>query len=224
MDGPGELDFEAQWVRRGLSSSWTVGGMLRVDGWLTPLAGEAFLAGLDANTPPRSQDDHRSPRQRRHDALENLCRDWLDNGTTSHVGGEKPHINLVCDLAALQAIAGGTHETFAGDVVDVDTLRMVACDSSVTRIILGPDSEVLDIGRKTRVWNTAQRRAITIRDRHCQGRGCRAKPQHCDLHHRDHWADGGETSIDNGILLCRPCHTRAHLEDRYRRRRRRIQG
>ena len=107
-----------------------------------------------------------------------------------------------------------------GQIIDVDTLRMIACDCSVTRIIFGPDSEVLDVGRKTRVWTAAQRRAIIARDRHCQGPGCRAKPRHCDIHHLDHWANGGTTSVDGGVLLCRPCHTQEHLKDRYHRRRR----
>jgi hypothetical protein len=52
VDGPGELDAETQIIRRGLSSSKTIGGMWRVDGWLTPLAGEAFEAALEANMPP----------------------------------------------------------------------------------------------------------------------------------------------------------------------------
>ncbi|HET9259725.1 MAG TPA: DUF222 domain-containing protein, partial [Acidimicrobiia bacterium] len=158
VDGPGELTTEKQQERRGLSASWTMGGMLKVDGTLTTLAGEAFLAAVDANNPPRREDDHRTPRHRRHDALENLCRDWLDNGTTPTVGGEKPHIILHTDIPALQGLAGGLHKTESGHIIDVDLLRMVACDCSVTRIIFGPEGEVLDVGRKTRVWSTAQRR------------------------------------------------------------------
>ncbi|MFP4555101.1 MAG: DUF222 domain-containing protein, partial [Actinomycetota bacterium] len=119
MEGPGELDPATQQTRRGLSASW-LGGMLMVDGCLTRPAGEAFLAGLDANTPPRQEDDTRTPRQRRHDALENLARDWLDNGTTPTVGGEKPHMVLHADLAALQGVAGGLHETENEDIVDID--------------------------------------------------------------------------------------------------------
>lgn len=189
-----------------------------------PTAGEALETAISALTPPRRDNDHRTPSQRRHDALEDLCRDWLDNGTTPTVGGEKPQISLISDLSALQGIAGGIHETVNGDIVDVDTLRMLACDCSVTRIVLGPDSEMLDVGRKTRVWSAAQRRAIVARDNHCQGPGCRAKPGHCDIHHIVSWADGGDTDIDNGRLLCRRCHTREHLKDRYHRRRSRTKG
>ncbi len=90
MEGPGELDPEKQQDRRGLHLSATTGGMRRVDGWLTSTAGAALEAALDANSPPPRDGDTRTPRQRRHDALENLCRDWLDNGTTPVVGGEKP--------------------------------------------------------------------------------------------------------------------------------------
>lgn len=224
VDGPGEVDVETQMVRRGFHSSKTTGGMRRVDGWLTSIAGEALETAIWANMPPPREGDTRTPRQRRHDALENLCRDWLDNGTTPMVGGEKPHIVLHADLPALQGEAGGVHETEDGDIVDVDTLRMIACDSSITRIVLGPGSEVLDVGRRTRVWTAAQRRAIIARDRHCQGPGCHARPKHCDIHHKTHWVDGGSTTIESAELLCRPCHTQEHLKDRYHRRRSRTQG
>ena len=76
MHGPGLLDPEKQQLRRGLSASWMLDGMLRVDGTLNQIAGEAFLAAIEATTPPRRDGDTRTPRQRRHDALENLCRDW----------------------------------------------------------------------------------------------------------------------------------------------------
>jgi hypothetical protein len=160
----------------------------------------------------------REPHGRDATTQENLCRDWLDNGTTPTVGGDKPHVVLHADVPAPRGIAGGLHETEDGDIVDVDTLRMVACDCSLTRIVLGPDSEVLDVGRKTRVWTTAQRRAIIARGRHCQGPGCRAKPRYCDIHHLDHWADLGTTTVEKGKLLCRPCHTQEHLEGRHHRR------
>ena len=218
VDGPGELDPEIELARRGLSVSKTLGGMRRIDGWLTALAGEALEASLNALMPPPGPDDPRTPRQRRHDALEDLSRAWLDHGETPVVAGEKPHISVIADLPALQGIAGGLHETLNGDILDVDTLRMLACDCSVSRIVMGPDSEVLDIGRKTRVWTAAQRRAIIARDRHCQGEGCEVRPEWCDIHHIDHWADGGHTSVEKGKLYCRFHHTREHIDEGRRRR------
>jgi hypothetical protein len=182
--------------------------------------GEGFLTALDAHMPPPSEDDHRTPRQRRHDALEEMVRCHLDHGDTPMVGGEKPHAILLTDMDALQGIAGGTHETTTGQILDVETIRMLTCDSSVSRIVLGPDSEILDVGRKTRVWTAAQRRAIVARDRHCTAPGCERPPHWCDIHHEDHWADGGTTSVEKGRLFCRFHHTVEHIKLSKRRRQR----
>lgn len=76
----------------------------------------------------------------------------------------------------------------------------------------GPNSEVLDVGRKTRVIPAALRRAVVARDRHCVAPGCTRSAKWCDVHHLVSWADGGETVIGNLCLLCRYHHTLVHLE------------
>jgi hypothetical protein len=200
--------------RRGISLSQTFGGMAHLDGWLTPVAYETLRTALEALTPPQQVGDERSARQRRHDAMEDLARSLLDSLDAPIVGGERPHINLVCDLDALKAIAGGRHETEDGAVVDVTSLRTVACDSSVSRVILGPDSEIIDVGRRTRVIPTALRRAIIARDRHCTHPGCERLPRWCDVHHDTHWAEGGPTNQENCRLLCRFHHTLNHHQSR----------
>lgn len=221
VDGPGELDLEVQLTRRGLYLSRTTGGMRRIDGWLTQLAGEALEAVLADHMPAPSEDDTRTARQRRHDALEEMANAYLARDSRGEVGGERPHIQLLVDLNALRGVGGGAHETAdRGDVVDVETIRLVSCDSSISRIVVGPQSEVIDVGRKTRVWSAAQRRAIVARDRHCTWHGCDRPAKWADIHHIVHWADGGETSLVNGRLLCRFHHTLTHAEDRMRRRRR----
>jgi hypothetical protein len=54
-----------------------------------------------------------------------------------------------------------------GHVLTVETIRQLARDASVTRIVFGPNSELLDVGRKTRVIPAGLRRAVIARDRHC---------------------------------------------------------
>jgi hypothetical protein len=88
---------------------------------------------------------------------------------------------------------------------------MLACDGAMTRIVFGPDSEVLDVGRKTRVVPAGMRRALVARDRHCARRGCTRPARWCDAHHIIFRADGGMTIIENLCLLCRYHHTQIHL-------------
>jgi hypothetical protein len=211
VDGPGTATDEiAQQEMRGISASVSLGGMLRIDGWMTAVAGQALLEAVQALMPPPDSGDTRTPRQRRHDAIEDLARDFLDRGRTPMVGGEKPHVNVVCDLPALQGIAGGLHETETGHLLTISQLRTITCDCSLSRIVLGPDSEIIDVGRRTRVVPAALRRAIAARDRHCTWEGCDRNPHWCDVHHIQHWADGGATEPTNLRLLCRHHHTLAH--------------
>ncbi|HEV8395715.1 MAG TPA: HNH endonuclease signature motif containing protein [Vicinamibacterales bacterium] len=72
----------------------------------------------------------------------------------------------------------------------------------------GPDGSILDVGRRTRTVPTAIRRALTTRDACCRFPGCTAR--RCDAHHITHWGDGGPTSLDNLMLLCRRHHTLVH--------------
>ena len=72
------------------------------------------------------------------------------------------------------------------------------------------DGSVLDIGRKTRTIPPALRRALESRDRGCRFPGCGLR--FTDAHHVRHWADGGETKLDNLVLLCRFHHRLVHEE------------
>jgi hypothetical protein len=69
---------------------------------------------------------------------------------------------------------------------------------------------VLDVGRKTRTVPPAIRRALDYRDGGCRFPGCGNR--FCDAHHIKHWADGGETRLDNLVLLCRRHHRAVHEE------------
>ncbi|GAA1979663.1 HNH endonuclease signature motif containing protein [Isoptericola halotolerans] len=88
-------------------------------------------------------------------------------------------------------------------------LRRLACDSEMSRIVFGPDSQVLDVGRSRRTVTGQLRRAVIARDRYCTWPGCQEPPSRCEVHHAvTHWADGGSTSVDNGALLCWHHHDR----------------
>lgn len=179
---------------------------------MTGAAGLALRTAVDALLPPPVAGDTSTATQRRHDALEDLAYSFLETTNTRTTGGEKPHLNVHVDIDALKGEPGGLHETTAGQVLAVETIRQLACDASVARIVFGPESEILDVGRKTRIVHPGLRRAAVARDRHCQHPGCQRPAPWCDTHHIIHWADGGETKLDNLTLLCRYHHTLLHRQ------------
>ena len=87
-----------------------------------------------------------------------------------------------------------------------ETARRLCCDAGIVATVDGPTGEPLAVGRRTRTIPPAMRRALLIRDRGCRFPGC-ASTHRLHGHHVRHWAKGGETSLDNLLLLC-PFHHR----------------
>ncbi|MEX0706754.1 MAG: DUF222 domain-containing protein [Woeseia sp.] len=115
-----------------------------------------------------------------------------------HVTAETSPLGLA-DLAHLEH---GPH-------VSAETARRVACDSGIVKLAESGDGVPLSIGRKTRAIPPAIRRALTARDVGCRFPGC-TNTRFVDGHHVKHWADGGETSLENLVLLCRHHHRLVH--------------
>jgi hypothetical protein len=65
------------------------------------------------------------------------------------------------------------------------------------------------VGRRQRTVPIALKRALWSRDRGCSFPGCH-RTHFVDAHHIRHWANGGETSLDNLTLLCTLHHRLAH--------------
>lgn len=98
-----------------------------------------------------------------------------------------------------------------GGRLSPQAVRRICCDADVTRIIMTPDSQVLDVGRTTRTWSQPQRRAVNARDRHCRGPSCDRPIGWTQIHHIRWWKrDRGPTNLDNGIALCTYCHHLVH--------------
>lgn len=86
------------------------------------------------------------------------------------------------------------------------------CDTELYRIVAGAPSEPLDIGRTTRRWTAAQRRAVVHRDRLCTFPRCDRPPSQCDIHHCLGWDHGGPTELANAALLCGHHHRFLHAK------------
>ena len=94
--------------------------------------------------------------------------------------------------------------------ISAKAVQRLACDCSVIRVLLGSDSAVIDVGRARRVVSASTRRALDRRDRHCRWPGCDRPPRWSAAHHLAHWGKGGETNLDNLILLCGRHHWMVH--------------
>ncbi|WP_370074320.1 DUF222 domain-containing protein [Nocardioides sp.] len=119
----------------------------------------------------------------------------------------------------LDTLAGGlaaaTLDT--GDRIAAHTARRLACEAGIVPVVLGGRREVLDQGRRRRLFTRAQRIALATRDRGCTAAGCRTAAWFCHAHHDHPWATGGTTDLTNGRLLC-PTHHRAAHDPRYKTR------
>jgi hypothetical protein len=202
---------ERQREQRNFHASVTWGGMVRVDGDLDPETGESLLtaleAVLDAEAKSRKHDP-RTPAQRRADALDEICRGWLDSADRARVGGERPHVTVT--ISADQLAQGDEAELDHTGPIDGMTAKRISCDASVRRVVISGRSEPLDVGRRTPVVPASMRRAVIVRDRTCRFPGCDRPHAWCDAHHVRHRAEGGHTKLSNLVLLCRRHHRLIH--------------
>ncbi len=200
-------------ARRRLYASPTLLGMVRLDGDLDPENGEPVLtalgAVLDAESRSGGEGDHRTPAQRRADALGEICRQWLDLADRPTVAGERPHVTVTVGADVLRDGLGSAELDRSGPIAP-EVARRLACDASIRRVVMAGGSEPLDVGRRTHVVPPAMRRAVIVRDRRCRFPGCDRPHAWCDAHHVVHWADGGPTAVSNLLLLCRRHHRLIH--------------
>ena len=126
--------------------------------------------------------------------------------------GAKATITVTIDWQDLKAAtADAIGDVVYGDGLSAAVVRRMACDARVVPLVLGSNSEPLDVGRSERLVTRAMRRALNARDRGCVV--CGAPPIQCDAHHLVSWIDGGETKIANLALLCRRHHIDVHGGD-----------
>jgi Domain of unknown function (DUF222) len=132
-----ERQHQRQHQRRGLWLSATLAGMVAVEGLLEPEAGETLLAALEPLARPASADDERGGAHRRADALTELARRALEGGRLPQTGGVRPQVTVTVDLASLLGHSGtpGGEGGWAGPL-PVETVRRLACDAAVTRVLV----------------------------------------------------------------------------------------
>jgi hypothetical protein len=188
-------------------------GSLSVRGELDAVGGEKLQAAVESIVQAsRPAGDVRTRAQQSADALVQLCDNALGSGRLPTLRTVKPHVVVGIGLDDLVDPATGpaTAHLGFGATISAARGRWLACDGSITRIVIGPEGQPLDLGRAHRVVPPHLRRAVEARDGGCVFAGCDAPSHWCDVHHLVHWADGGETSLENSGLLCERHHSKVH--------------
>ena len=142
---------------------------------------------------------------RRADAIAEMAETYLASGPAKSSSADR--YQVMVHITA-ETSAGESHVEDGPHVTAV-TSKRICCDASITRMLEDDDGEPLSIGRKSRVIPAAMRRALQARDKGCRFPGCTHR-HFIDGHHIKHWADGGETSLDNLVQLCRRHHRLVH--------------
>ena len=214
-DALASVDAYAVHERRYLHVSKTLFATVRIDGELDLDGADSLLAALDALDEPESGVDGvpaRTGSQRRADNLVQLAAAFLAGSSTD----ARPAVSagIVIDLDTLlgtrRGLLGSRRELQHLGPIAQETALRLACDASVIRAVMAGRSEVLDLGRATKVVSPAQRRALVLRDGGCGFPGCDRPPGWCDAHHLRHWVQGGPTDLANLVLLCRRHHVLCH--------------
>jgi hypothetical protein len=201
---------------RFLSHSWDEDGCLVIRGRLTPEDGALFLKALEAGRTAireHSQGGSAEPEPVQPvndaDALMLIADSALAHDPAVRPAGERYQVVVHVDAEALAQDAEHAHCGINdGPAVSSETARRLACDASLVSMVNGPKG-ALNVGRKTRAIPPAMRRALQARDRGCQFPGCN-NHKWVDAHHIEHWARGGETKLDNLVLLCGHHHRLVH--------------
>ncbi|MGU3502086.1 DUF222 domain-containing protein [Mycobacterium sp. C31M] len=173
---------------------------------------EEFMAASDPLTRPvplpDGSPDPRPPGRRRADAFGQIVRTYLSHSDRPMSGGVLPHVTLIrppqTDGDECVDQLG-----FTGPV-SAATADLIACDSTLTRVIVDHTGVPLDVGRSERLFPPHIRKALGIRDGGCAFPGCGRPVSWCDAHHITPWSEGGTTCLDGGVLLCRMHHTLIH--------------
>lgn len=187
-------------------------GAVILKGFLDAEGGATLRTALEPLARRLGADDERLRERRLADALLELAAHRLDGGALPRRGGRRPHLQVTASLATLQGVDGapaGDLE-FAAAPLATATVQRLACDAGVTRVLLGPDSVVVDVGRARRLPSGATRRALAARDRGCVWPGCERAASWTSAHHLEHWAQGGRTDLANLALVCYRHHWLVH--------------
>ena len=210
LDKTSDVRRERRFAERGIDIGHTMDGQRTIVGVLTPEVGEKLEKALALAAEKTGVDDDRTLRQRQHDALGDLADSYIAHHHTPSFDGAPRTVIITMDLETLENQLREKWFTLPdGAQISAHTARRLACDAEIVPVVLGRNSEVLDIGQADHEFTVAQRRAAWVRDGgrcafpDCQGRVA-------ELHHIVFRRHHGPGVLTNAAWLCAFHHRLVH--------------
>ncbi|MBM9459107.1 DUF222 domain-containing protein [Nocardioides sp. zg-536] len=185
-----------------------------LDAWTGPRrAGSSSLAGVQ--TTSTGLEEERLPRHRRLANAFGRLLEHLDPRNLPEHGGDATTVVVTVGIDQLRTGLGAatldTPLTTDGAVqISAGEARRLACAAGILPAVLGSDSEVLDLGRRRRLFSPAIRKALSLVQKTCAAEGCTVPARWCEAHHMTPWSRGGQTRLKDAKLFCAFDHHRVH--------------
>jgi hypothetical protein len=204
-----------------------------IDTLMSPrLGGPRFRSKDDNAAANQLLDDPRTNEQIALDLLVDLVTAGVNANPARMPGAAGPAVRITMTADELVrkvsehagADTGQTEDTMHGsgevtgvamidghpELISASTARRYLCNQGALPVVLGGDSVPLDLGRTKRLFSSAQRIALAIRDRGCRWPECDRPPSWTESHHINEYQHGGRTDLKDGIALCRRHHLLLH--------------
>jgi Domain of unknown function (DUF222)/HNH endonuclease len=207
-----EAEQKEQVENRMLWISTCEDGTVQLTGYFDPEGGATLRTAFEPLARRSGAYDDRSREKRLADAAVEVAAHALEMGLIPQQGSQRTHLQVTTSLETLLGLSGAPAADleFSSLPISSKTVERLACDSSVTRILLGSDSMVIDVGRAKRTISGPARKALNVRDRGCTWPGCERPASWTSGHHIQHWLHGGSNAPANLTLLCYRHHWMVH--------------
>jgi len=186
-------------------------GDVQVYGIFDPEGGAVLRTAWEPLARSSGAGDYRSPEKRLADAAVEVAMYALDSGLIPQKGSQRTHLQVTTSLETLRGLPGASAAEMELSLpISSKTVERLACDALITRIVLGSDSMVIDVGRAKRTISGPARKALNVRDGGCTWPGCERPASWTSGHHLKHWIHGGTNEPPNLTLLCYRHHWLVH--------------
>ncbi|SDS32810.1 HNH endonuclease signature motif containing protein [Microterricola viridarii] len=211
-DGTEPIEERAM-AARGISGGLTRDGLVHRRMALLPEVDAKFETLLNAYLSPRSKPsfadpdpgqpkDPRATAQARHDVFASLIDGAARSAAAPTMGGAAPTVLVSVRQADLASGAGSGFIEGCEAPISLRAVEQFVCAGGQQHVLIDGDGRLVSLSSTDRVFNAAQRRAISLRDGGCIIPGCSIPAAWSEIHHVIAYRDGGETETCNGVLLC----------------------